>query len=506
VLQAYNSFQARWAIIQQRKLAEFVRADVLAVLLMLHYAWPKLFEQIFNYPELFFYLHALTKSVPNEICTETERQEVFDLGLLSTPEPPAWSKGLLDPDLSRLLQALPACPKDIERLVSHITMMPSTDVPAATGVHLNIPATSLLSGDPVLIKFAVRTSGWKQLIPILINSLSSLKLDTLGEDLDHAIKVVFALGRLRDERVLPVLIQLAHSADRLPVSLVLRVVYALAHQASNGGDQAFSELRELLKTNELSDAIRTRVAGVLQYCKPSDEQLTRQIACVLALLSPDWPARTSGSLRLSVKESLLAHPGQALRVLAQPQRLSPEDLLDLCAAATSKSESWPWRVARYLIALAKRPDLIGNRAFELIQGVADQAARVRWLIWVILTTERSRPDCLDLASKAQAAVQGDGKEAEQKGSGNSIELKLVPWQGRAWRLLAKRLTDEKQEEWLIDALGKTNHTEAVQMLKNVHDSISETRIREQIRQALANLSGKGVRPATDLLNKLDSIG
>lgn len=524
VLQAHNSFQARWAIIQQRKFAKLIRADVLAAILVLQYAWPKLFEQIFNYPELFFYLHALIKPVsnekleevvPNKICTETEIQEVFELGLPFTTKPTALAEGLGDPDLARLLRALIACPEGVEHLVSHITLMPATDRPAATGVHLNIPAASLLSGDPVLIKFAVRTDGgWNQQVPILSNSLSSLRLDTSGEDLHHAIKVVFALGRLRDERILPALIQLAHSADRLPVSLVLRVIYALAHQASTGHVQAFSELLELLKKSDLSDAIRMRVARVLKYCE-SSELAKYTIREQLTLLNPEWPTRTSEWLRLSVRESLRTRPGQALRALAQPKRLFPDDLLVLCATATSKSESWPWWVARYLISLVKRPDSVGDHAFTLLQGVADQASRVRWLIWVILTTERSRSHCLDLASEAQGKpdyVQSltqlpkPGKATAVKESGDSTEPKLTPWQGRAWRLLAQRLSDEKREELLIDALGKTNHTEAVQMLRDLYDSISETRIREQIRQALTQLGNNGVCSATEWLTELDSVG
>lgn len=495
VVQAYNSFQARWAIVQKRKFNQPIQADVLAVILVLQYAWPALYKQISNYPEMFFYLHALATWSPNSFCTYTEIQEIFDLGLPSTSMPSPLSEGLRDPDLIRLLQALSACPWGVEHLVSHLTL---TDDPAKTGVHLIAPNALLLSGDPALIKFGIRTYGWEKELFLLINALTNLKQDTSGKDLRRAINIIFTLGRLPDDRALQALILLASSIPQLPIAVTLRLIYALGHRALDGRELAFSELLKLLERPDLTDEMRTRAVQVLRHCKLSEEHLIQQTACELNLLSQDGLTQTSGWLRLNVKENLLARPEQALCAMINPQKFSPKDVLDLCAAATEKSETWPWRIARHLIAWAKQADPVGDRAFELIKGIADRAARVRWLIWVALTTHRPRPDCLRLAGKAQAAQQVPPDESK------SIPTEPTPWQSRAWRLLIKRLVDEKQEELLIAALGETNHTEAIQMLKGLYKAIPEIRIREQIRQVLEKFKESGVAGASTALDELDA--
>lgn len=500
ILQAYNSFQARWRIVQARPFEDTIDARTLAVILLLEYGWPDVFESIFDKPEIFFYLHAVITSIPNGICGPTEIDEVHDIEL--PPTKIGWLEESRDPNLARLVGALQQLSPDfdVNRLMKHLTLV---DEPAPLGIHLDAPLTALMSGDPALIRFSQRVSGHTQnLQEILLEQLLDLVEDiratssgvksVTGEEakiVDQAGRAIFALGRVGDKTFIEALNEWMQNPDSLPMSLRLRAIYALGHHAFDRKrstcELARAALVSVLKNAQASDSVRVRTARLLRWCDLPDEEETRddQVRSVLELFRVDWDNNPSAVLRAVARETVLEGrwPHTALRLMT-PEQYSARDICAVC----SLTPEWPRRIGRYLVTLAASEDLISDTAMQLLVQYADKRQAIRWLVRLVISSDLRLQECLNHIG--------------------NLQRNLDRWQAVAWWGILRRVRWlNRLETWrsLISTLGVIPMGEAATGLWQLYDLVDEPRLKESIKEKLDDLSEAGLEEATHLLGLLN---
>ncbi len=468
VLQAYNTFQARWRIIRARGLEADAR--LLAVMLLLQYAWPELFSQVFGYPELFFFLHALITGQANSVCSAPEIDELNDLGApLSASDSPInqWRQ----PGLARLLAALPsesletkssAKAAQVDRLMMYMTLAQST---APTGIHLVDTWTALTSGDPVLIRFALRVGRMPELqLPLLLESVVDLTLNLRPEESTMVHKAIFGLGRIRDNRVTSTLANILEKPEQLPPAILRRTVYALTHHASDREYQwngsARSAIVKLLGNAKLDDTARMCVVKLIcHWDNVGDDQWSG----LFNLLSPVWPATVSLPLKLASKRALLQRPIQSLR-LVELGNIDPEFVCELC---DSKTDSWPPAIGRYLVRLSLNRGTISDRAYRLIGSYADKKQALLWLALIALANPGRNSDCLKKIGQRQALMD--------------------EWQGPVWRRLTAHAiasnSDDIQES-LVASLPSMFPDPVCNILREMQKNVVSIRLQELVHDKL----------------------
>lgn len=510
-LQAYQSFDARWRVVKLRGLDKIVDAQTLAVILLLQYAYPDVFESVFNHPELLFYLYALVKEKePNSVCQETEVEELRDLGL------PAYinSKGKSEeeililkrfwrkPDLNRLLGALPALPEgfDIDLLFTHLTLVRKGEEDKKTlapvGVQID-PWEALTSGDPVLIKFSMRTHGdTAAMSSILLNHLIDLvdmfqpkPLHTphdQSEMIGRVSRAIFALGRIGDKSFVQFIGEWLRNPVNLPKEILFRTIYALGHQATKPdapNPEARRTLVELVGNKNAYTAARIRAARLLRFC---NELSAEEIEKFLSFLRTKQRPKISIALRMTIKATVRDAQWRD-RVLErlQPDKYNAEDVYEFSVNA----KTWPTHIASYWKKIAHTEGGMGDRAFGLIENYRDLPQAMRWLAELIPHSIVRVAACLKKI--------GDIQRDESK------------WHSEIWDTLFHRLQQRRDEStWhqFIDSLRRTSKNEAAQMLgEQIFLYKKERRWREYVIQSLENMRDEGVSEAETQLGKLSGV-
>lgn len=243
VIQAYNSFQYLWGIIQSRNISRTNNnwfPQLLATLTIIRYIWPSVFEKIVRWPELFFDLHGIASSTANQICCRTEIEEFLTIGC-----PGDDNNSMIDiikqkyPDLLKLLGVVDIKDLSLDLLYEVITL--SKDQFAPKGWHLIEVGEALMSGDPSLIKFAKRTNSGDVMKDRVIWLMEFLREKTILQKDDASkrvddieaenkmIRAIFALGRLDDPRAIEPLKKVVDARINHSDEVIARTVFALAH-------------------------------------------------------------------------------------------------------------------------------------------------------------------------------------------------------------------------------------------------------------------------------------
>lgn len=273
VIQAYNSFQVVWRIIQRRNLTQIDDPRLLAALILIRYLWPRTFKQICMYPELFFGLHAIARSEPNRECGRSELEELLSLGCPSTA-PPAILEEIRrkQVELFHLLQPV-VLPKylDPKQLERYLTLVPELSAePDFQRIELS---TALLSGNPCMIKYALRTDqkGVKERILWLFEFIEPKQNGTLSEKEEaekeqRMVLALFALGRLKEPRAVEPIAQVIERQKDYSPAVVARAIYALAHLAEQNRDRlrAHRTLATLIENEKTSRALQVRILRLLE--------------------------------------------------------------------------------------------------------------------------------------------------------------------------------------------------------------------------------------------------
>lgn len=520
VLQAYNTFQARWGVIQARQLETKVDARTLVVLLLLQYAWREVFTRIFYYPHLFFYLHALTTAQPNSICSATELDELYDLGAPTvTSDSPL--KEFRRPELAQLFRALTSLPTQlndpnkavVDSLMLHISLV--TEV-SPLGNDLEEPWTALISGDPARIRFAARASGRIQqdLLPLLFGQLAVLSARTPQNDvrddeepLQVANRAIFALGRVSGEIATKALLLLAQSPETVPPAILSRLIYALAHHASaeppqSLGESALEALADMVNNDRIDDANRIRAARLLRYCpKPDDDSneqrkrpFNERLTEILSLLKPEWPRRVSGILQTTIRESLLQSDWLSDALwLMDPNKFDPEEIHVWAVETNRQKKDWPERIGEHLAQLAHKKERLSEEAFQLLGSYHSRTDAIRWLTLLACISDSYRNESLKKIAELQKSI--------------------ADWQKPAWKELEEFITSRNKEDELMAlcrALGdavsgpkeKYKNEEAVSAIRRLHSMGNTRRWREQVREILEELSDRDISEAKKALSEI----
>jgi len=243
VIQAYNSFQYLWKIIQDRKIPNANAIwfpQILATLTIIKYIWPSVFEKIARWPELFFDLHGVACGNENQGCKKSEIEEILSMGC-----PSGGKDSMVDtirhnyPDLLKLLGVVDIKDVSLDSLFGIITL--SGDQKAPKGWHLIEVGDALMSGDPTLIKFAMRTNSGEvmkdrviwlmeffQEKTLVTDGANGKKVEDLGLE-NKMIRAIFAIGRLNDPRALEPLKKVIVTRENHSDAVIARVVFSLAH-------------------------------------------------------------------------------------------------------------------------------------------------------------------------------------------------------------------------------------------------------------------------------------
>lgn len=473
-IQAINSFQMVWRIVQRRHLRD-IDPVCMAALIAIRYLWPTIFDQIFQVPDLFFDLRALASHERNEVCRSTEIEEVLSLGC-----PKTQAGAMIEQecgaasDLMRLLRSfsLPAG-LNTDKLLCYLTL--TMDEVEATEErrskleeHQSEYGAAWMSGDPSLIKFALRVAPpefrkrvlW--LVEFLEPAEPSLKDKSSPQAQqieENQIKALFALGRLENGDVLEEVARVAGDREHYSKAVRDRAVFALAHLAEQSDRRqldALCALAELLgvkepeppgalrvkedaEDQETSDFLRARVLRLLglalKTCS-ADEKAQRVSPPIIQLgLNSDKKLVQKRAIEIIRQERwyerVFAEVEQG-RYTDQGLKSYLEIVGELPEGASSLSED----IRTHLAGFAVNPESpYKSQAFKdlaqqtdpnvVVLSMADVAARAA----VNSTDSRIRDQTLKIC---QEAIQVMGqRQAVSKVEWQETVLK-VEWQESAW--------------------------------------------------------------------------
>lgn len=441
VLQAYSAFLNRWEIIQQRDIQNEVFPEALAVLLVIQYVWPKVYERICSYPQHFFYLHALTTGAKNKFCSNIEIDEIRELGLAANEHEIQFAI-IRQNEFSLLMNELDLSkwPKPISTLRSHLLLSSNEHHPQTRPEQI---WEVLQSGDPVRIKYVLQENSIEVTKVFRGHTISFLaeisdqakynKTSVSSHDIESAEKVLVAAGIINDSQVIPAIIDLLESTS-LTIRLQARAVYALGNYAAKNNELAISALIKFVQAKEnITQTIQTRAAHLLKYCDIGNEN----IALLLEEIKiTEHKKKASSLLRAIIKESIInANWWEQALEMIDPSLLSPEDIIDFCLGPQRQETSgkWPENLASYLIELAVNKPAFRERAYELLEGHKKEDVVIDWLATL----------SLKLAG---------------------IPESYEPWLKKCWTSMAeiqKKLLKEKNE----DAWKKTTWESVIDFLK-----------------------------------------
>ena len=511
VVQAYNTFQALWWVVQQRHLQE-VEAKLLAALILIRYVWPEVFERFFRYPELFFDLHALASKEPNDVCCATEIEEMLTLGCPAVkPVPMIEGVRSQHPDLLRLLGSF-SLPSQLNanRLFTYLTLI--KDQPAPMGIHLIEVGAALLSGDPSLIKFAGRTSGvevrqerWRWLIELLEPENLPAKSDSsTSNEQDKVIRALFALGRLKDGRTVEWIQQIVGGHTPISKAVSDRAIYALAHLAKVGTDKEAARrvLMTMLEDEDTSSALQLRILRLFTRILPEAEKPKGKGVSRAESESrrPIVRLALHGKTRFIRDTALEISRGWVEEALEEfntgPQTKDAFDGYLQIAENLPGTDDLPDQVRTHLIGLAiDSRSCYRNRSFEIL-------SKSPQLETVVEAMAEIAAQALDRKIREEAIK----RMGEAQGN---CELR---WQMQAWKQVEQAIADESPDVWsaFMKALGATRRKEAVAHLKEIGLTHFDTRVRNTAIEALRDIADDRENPeaaaaAQAVLNELDEL-
>jgi hypothetical protein len=477
ILQAYNAFLHYWMVTQlQQRREKPLEPDLLALLLILRYAWPEIYSSISSNPYYLFYLHSLATGKPNDKCRPTEIDELRDLEL---PTKAQYSPLHLfrKPEIVRLFDAW-EFPKNfgIYELSLHIT-------PSNTGMETQKPIfqevhewDAITSGDPARIRLAdLQSQGLQsldyepQLLNLLVGLNEKFNRESNNNDsddgvngqsiyIDRAETIIIALGLMgRNHTISSNFSDLLNRSPRLPEPLQLRIIYALAHLAEQKNDKgALSVLLSILKNkpDEYKSAVRVRAARLLRYFRLDNHQ----IPIVTGLLiTPHENRRVPQVVKESWKWKETPWRQKGLETLTKDDlaKMLQEDVIEIC----KEVECWPHSLAEYFIKIAQNQDeALGEQAFRLLQGFSvtcdethsldNKTYIIKWLSEVLKHNEKFRED----SWKKIGELQKD----------------ISDWQSVIWSRLWEFAIEESDIR-IVSSLESTQRREAYDFLKKIRE-------------------------------------
>jgi Cdc6-like AAA superfamily ATPase len=506
VIQAYNTFQSIWQVLQDRGIANPQLAQPLAALILIRYIWPNVFEQFARYPELFFDLHALATKVPNHICFSAEIEELLSLGC-PAEEPLAMIDEIRqkNPDLLRLLGAVDLPANLNENDLVGLLALGSKKQPSARERNVIEVGHSLMSGDPSLIKFAARSEEQQvkqERLPWLMEFLEYSVLDTGDKKPSEEAKAsrdminaLFALGRLRDVRAVEPISNLIQQRKTLSRLTILRAIYALANLTPDDNSQQSESVRrtigsivaELLLDEALDIGLRLRILRLFDATTCTQPELR----------SPIVRLALCGEMEL-IREMALKHAITAVQRVPTDVQPEPDNDLWLIEAlnvlnaisptaptyygyftilAEFTGKKFPPAIATFTVAIAIDPSTekvdLQKRAFDILANFNQPETAAEYMATVATTTSDS-----GIRERAMKKVTERQNEPQSR------------WYDDVWKNIETAVKDNSAEGWesLMVALGDVStYIEAILFLKAGLDS-DYVEVRNAARRVLRNVA------------------
>jgi hypothetical protein len=444
----------RLAEVEQKR---FFRFDVLAVLILIRYLAPEVFEKFWRYPELFFDLHAQASQTPNLHCSETEIEEQL---LLRSPNAEALIETISRTYaiLSPILLAIPQLPEnfDVNKLYAHLTLLREQTAP--TGNPLIESPAALMSGDPTRIKFFKRTAA-AQVNQHVVSLMTTLELKIAGTTSDKGDKwsvevekemaaATFALGRLKNTSAVDVLQRVIALQREYPPGVVNRAIFALANLADEP---------------EARKAVVDTFAALLVDEQLPDNQKLRVLRLLDRILAREGTAPAEVQTKVSLAYLALRGKLMLLRNTARDmtgkQRAVAEALAELAKDASPVAlENYI-----YIVDMAVVP-LSDEQLLPLIGPAADGPEQEK--AYRILTRLPKPEEVVEhMARVADATRQSKIWISAVTQMGES-QRQAESWQAAAWERVQQDV-DRPEIDWKVwlAALGGSLHPEAVALIK-----------------------------------------
>lgn len=474
VLQTYNAFLHRWAIVKLLGNENYFNPSLLALLLLLQYAWPEMFYLISVNPYHFYYLHALATGKPNKVCGQTEIDEFHDIKFPSK----VWNSQLALCQEKKMIPALNSWEFSEESrtdfyrghsplsiMSQYITLDPATLNSRPIFQEMEI-WKGIKSGDPAQIKLVAFYEGEKIITTIFEQPLREPLLDLnkefqkgglgISETLDDADANIFALGLIGNTKeTIDTLYDILRNSPPLPTHLRLRCIYALERLISKrkdldeGDHEKISLLiNEILfsdkEQREQGHRVRVRVARLIRYESLSNSELK---LVVESLYRKDESIDVQRAFLESWQVAIWRE--KALNQLTEEQlnNISPIQLLMICEGG-----SWPALLMPYFVKIAhSNNEALALRAFTLLLGFStspdkrqsseDKQLVMQWLSEVLPKNEDLREKCWIQVSELQ-------------------KDNTIPWQDVVWRQLVK-FALSKGDIRIVHAIVNTKRVEAL---------------------------------------------
>lgn len=291
-IEAYNTFQSWWLVVEKRDLQKIISPQLLAALILIHYVWPQIFEQISCFPEFFFDLHGLVSNSDNrkvnDVYLNTESEEVLSLGCPSENGNAMVEQTRRDyPGLLKLLSLI-HLPENLTLNGFYQALTLTTNHLAPSGRYLIEVRGALLSGDSSLVKFANRAHGGqvaKENVPWLLEFLLDTTIKRGDQELDAAskqkmIRAIFALGRIGGKHAVEPLIIIIENREKHTDEIVTRTLFALAHLAEFENEKISQVIADLLEDKFASMVLHVRSLRLFGPVLYSHPRIRRAILCI----------------------------------------------------------------------------------------------------------------------------------------------------------------------------------------------------------------------------------
>ncbi|MBI4738752.1 hypothetical protein HY772_04235 [Candidatus Woesearchaeota archaeon] len=475
VVQAYNTFYLIWAIVEKRKFFEvdidhaFLRG-ILAALVVIQDSCPDIFQQFLCYPELFFDLHTLARKESNQVCLESEVEEILSPNL-GCPKPGAGENkpaAMIESFINSnhpVLALLGTFTLDrkfgVNELFYCLTLLKE---PAPSASYLIESSWALWSGDPSLIKYAARVSSidvYEKRLPQLIDFL--WKTDS-ENDLTRAI---FALGKLKSSRAIGPLKQLLKDKNRsLSIEAKFRAVYALAlticNKRINDNDRlsVVEALIDIIVTDGEPQDFRGSVIRLLaivnkeKFLGPYPDAYIEREKNIRDVLAQVARRDDIGEISATAEKILSARTDWLQDLIAR----APETVF---AIFDKTLVSLPNLISEYLVDVASVASQLQNRALDILSKDQDAQKAMEYMMSVVSKT-------IDTATRRKAIVKTGERQRD------------IPenWQSLRWDHLQTELeAPMESDDWIAfaESLGITGCLEAIPYLKDMASEHSDGR-------------------------------
>ena len=488
IQQAMSAFQSRWLVVMYRGLDKVIVPEILVILLLLP---DEVFDIVFQCPSYFFYLYALATGLSNSICTETQLQELYELGV---PESTILNQHHQLADLFSQFRL----PDDfsLDQLILHLTLQDQLDsrspyhsdtTIAKADMHTDSVWDALNSKDPARIFQADYDSGddvrklfafqMSSALTGLINqspeNLANLSTDKISQVQNSILVSGFLDGFEAIDLLCDVLL-----VNGLPHDLQLRVLYSISHFASRKGSHYNKISQTIIDfiSDEKQD-LRSQVcaARLLRHYYLDINQIK-----ALITIMEDSDKKLSKILHHILLDTFIkfARPEMWASVVdaITPERLSPYDVISLLNAAKRDGQDvnnhvvnvgkWPVRkqIVDYLISLSIENAQYRYDAIGLLRNHVKQEQVMQWMKDLLFKLHESQKSITD-----QSMLKS--LEDDSWNSVRDVQVKLsYQWQENCWISIVQYL---KMNNWpedmirFIPAMLETKMVEAVSLVENI---------------------------------------